>query len=101
MSCEGLRQGDAPATVYFNVLAARVYRKQLRLLDGRGVLLAVVDDVKILGTPEVIAEMAEGFLALAWEEAGLTTLTVKNRIYVKSSAQANWLLFLDLAPRNA
>ena len=27
MSCEGLRQGDAPATVYFNVLAARVYKK--------------------------------------------------------------------------
>jgi hypothetical protein len=27
MSCEGLRQGDAPATIYFNVLAARVYKK--------------------------------------------------------------------------
>jgi len=36
MSCEGLRQGDAPATVYFNVLAARVYKKQLLALDGRG-----------------------------------------------------------------
>jgi hypothetical protein len=36
-------------------LAARVYRKQLRILDGRGVLLAVADDVKILGPPEVIA----------------------------------------------
>jgi hypothetical protein len=27
MSCEGLMQGDAPATVYFNVLAAIIYRK--------------------------------------------------------------------------
>ena len=49
MSCEGLKQGDAPATVYFNVLAARVYRKELRTHDGKGVLFAVADDVKILG----------------------------------------------------
>ena len=55
MSCEGLKQGDAPATVYFNVLAAKVYRKQLRILDGRGVLFAVADDVKLLGPVEVIA----------------------------------------------
>jgi hypothetical protein len=48
MSCEGLRQGDAPATVYFNVLATRVYTKQLRTLDGRGVLFAVANIVKIL-----------------------------------------------------
>ncbi len=76
MSCEGLRQGDAPATVYFNVLAARIYRKQLRFRDGRGVLFVVADDVKILGPPEVIKEMAEGFPTLAWEEAGLTTQRV-------------------------
>jgi hypothetical protein len=25
MSIDGLRQGDAPATVYFNILAARIY----------------------------------------------------------------------------
>ena len=43
MSCEGLRQGDAPATVYFDVLAARVFRKQLLVLDGRGVLFAMAD----------------------------------------------------------
>ena len=73
MSCEGLGQGDAPATVYFNILAARIYMKQLRILDGRGVLFAVADDVKFLGPPEIIAEMAEGFPALAWEEACLTT----------------------------
>jgi hypothetical protein len=82
MSCEGLRQGDAPATVYFNVLAPRVYKKQLHILNGRGVLFAVADDVKILGPPAVIKEQAEGFPTLAWEEAGLTTQTVKNRIFV-------------------
>ena len=27
ISVDGLRQGDAPATVYFNILVARVYRK--------------------------------------------------------------------------
>ncbi len=69
-------------TVYFNVLAARIYRKQLQVLDGRGVLFVVADDVKILGPPEVVKELAEGFPSLAWEEAGLTTQTVKNRIYV-------------------
>ncbi len=82
LSCEGLRQGDAPATVYFNILAARIYKKQLKALNGRGVVFAVADDVKILGPPEVIKEMAEGFPALAWQEAGLTTQTVKNRIYI-------------------
>jgi hypothetical protein len=58
MSCEGFVRGDAPATVYFNVLSARVYTKQLRTLDGRGVSFAVADDVKILGPPVVIKEMA-------------------------------------------
>ena len=102
MSSEDLRQGDAPATIYFKVLATRVYKKQLRILDGRGVLLAVADDVKLLGLPEVIAaEMSKGFPALALEEAGLTTHTVKNRMYVQSSAQANWCRFLDLTPSNA
>jgi hypothetical protein len=70
-------------------------------LDGRGVLFVVADDVKLLGPPEVIAEMVEGFPALAWEEAGLTTQKVKNRIYVQPSAQANWCRFMELTPRNA
>jgi hypothetical protein len=82
MSCEGLGQGDAPSTVYFDVLAAMMYRKELRMLDGRGALFAVADDVEIFGPPEVIVEMAEGFPALAWEEAGLTTQPVKNKIFV-------------------
>jgi hypothetical protein len=62
-------QLDAPSTFYFNVLAARVCMKQLRMLDRRGVLFAVADDVKIMGPPEVIMEMAKGFPTLAWEEA--------------------------------
>jgi hypothetical protein len=33
MSCEGLKQGDAPAIIYFSVLAARLYTKQLRIHD--------------------------------------------------------------------
>jgi hypothetical protein len=59
-------------------LAARVYRKQLRILDGRGVLFGVADDVRILGPPEVITEMAKGFPTLTWEEAGLTIQKTKN-----------------------
>ena len=55
MLCEGLRQGDAPASVYFNILIAKVYMKQLVLLAGTGVLFAVADEVKILAPPAVIA----------------------------------------------
>ena len=39
--------------------------KQLRIMGGRGVLFAVADDVKLLGPPEVIAKMVEGFPTLA------------------------------------
>ena len=38
---------------------------------------------------------------MAWEEAGLTTQTMKNRIYMQPCAQANWCRFLDDTPRNA
>ncbi len=100
MSCEGLGRGDAPATVYFNVLAARVYRKQLRILDGKGVLFAIADDVEILGPPEVIQKLVEGFPTPAWEKACMTTHTVKNRSYGQSSTQASWSRFMDLTPRN-
>jgi hypothetical protein len=68
-----LRQGDAPATVYFNILVVRVYRKQLATLDGRGVLFAVADDVRVLAPPKVIGEVVEASPKVAWEEGGLTT----------------------------
>ena len=50
-SCEGPRQGNAIATVYFNVLAARICKKQLTTLNGRGVLYAIAGDVKIIASP--------------------------------------------------
>ena len=65
MSIDGLRQGDAPATVYFNILVARVYRKQLATLDGRGVFFAVADDLRVLAPPEVIGEIVEAFPKVA------------------------------------
>ena len=55
MSIDGLRQGDAPATVFFNILDARIYRKQLATHDDRGVLFDVSDDVKI-GAPRTSLE---------------------------------------------
>ncbi len=48
---DGLRQGDASATIFFNILVAKVYRKQLYAIDGRGVLFAIADDVKIIAPP--------------------------------------------------
>jgi hypothetical protein len=100
MSIDGLRQGDAPATVYFNILVARVYRKQLALLDGRGILFAISDDLRILAPPQVIREIVEVFPETAWEEAGLTTQTLKNRIFVQPSARNGWRELLDSTPRN-
>ena len=100
MSVDGLRQGDAPATVYFNILVARVYRKQLATLDGRGALFAVADDLRVLGPPEVIGEIVEAFPTVAWEEAGLTTQTKKNNIFVQPSARNGWRQFLESTPRN-
>jgi hypothetical protein len=100
MSIDGLRQGDAPATVYFNILGARVHRKQLALLDGRGVLFAVSDDLRILAPPPVIREIVEVFPVTAWEEAGFTTQTQKNRIFVQPSARNGWRALLDSTPRD-
>ena len=87
MFVDGLRQGDAPATVYFNIMVAQVYRKQLATLDGRGALFAVADDLRVMGPPDVIGEIVEAFSKVAWEEAGLTTQTKKNRIFVQPSAR--------------
>jgi hypothetical protein len=86
--------------MYFNVLAARIYKKYLRILDGRGVLVAVADDAKIQGPPEVIKEMAKLFPTLAWEEACLACQTAQKLIYMESSADASWSRFLDMTPRN-
>ena len=77
MFVDDLRQGDAPTTIYFNILVARVYTKQLELLEGRGVLFAITNDVKILAPPAVIGEIVEVFAEVAWQEARLTTQTIR------------------------
>jgi hypothetical protein len=100
LSCEGLRQRDAPTTVYFNVLTARVYKKHLVLLSGRKVLFAIADVVKILAPPALIKELEECFPTITWEEVGLATQTIKNLIYVHPSARATWGHCLDSTPRN-
>jgi hypothetical protein len=87
LSIEGLRGGDAPATVYFNILVARVYRTLLAVLDGRGVLFAIADDMKISTTPDVTGEIVEVSVDIALHEAGMTTQTVKNKISIQPSAR--------------
>ena len=82
MSIDGLRQEDASATVYFNIPVARVYRKQLTLMDGRGVLFAVSDDLRIMAPLAVIHEIVEVFPVIVWEEASLSTQTLKNMVLI-------------------
>jgi hypothetical protein len=65
MSVDGFRQGDAPASIFFNILAARISRRQLATLNGRGVLFAIVDDVKIAAPLAVIAEIVNTFAEVA------------------------------------
>ena len=65
MSVDGFRQGAAPASIFFNILAARIYRRQLATLNGRGVLFAIVDDVKIAAPSAVIAEIVDTFAEVA------------------------------------
>jgi hypothetical protein len=100
MSIDGLGQGDAPATVFFIILASRIYRKHLATLDGRGVLFAISDDVKIGAPPNVIGEIVDSYADIAWNEAGLTTRVVKNIIYVQPSAREGWTKFVADTPRN-
>ena len=88
----------APATVYFNIPVARVYRKQMATLDGCGVLFAVADVMRVLGPPEAIGKIVEAFPKVACEEAGLTTQTTKNKIFVQPSARNGWHRFLESTP---
>ncbi len=60
MFVNGFRQVGVLASIFFNILAARIYRlRQLATLGGRGVLFAIVDDVKIAAPPNVIAEIVD------------------------------------------
>ncbi len=58
-------------------------------LIGRGVLFAIVDDVKIASPHVVITEIVDTFLDVAWHEAGLVTKLVINMIYVQPTARAD------------
>ena len=63
-------------------------------------MIAIPNDVKIIASPVVIADLAKGFPALAWEEAGLNSQAVKNRIFVQPSARQGWKDFLATRDRN-
>jgi hypothetical protein len=69
-------------------------------LDGRGLLFAVLDDLRIMAPPAVIREIVEVFPVTAREEAGLTTQTLKNRVFVQPSARNGWRALLDSTPRD-
>jgi hypothetical protein len=100
MSGEGLRQGEIAASVFFNIMVARLYIAMTKVLNGRGILLGLADDCNILGPPEVVNEVIQQLPALTMSEAGLNTQARKNRIYVQPSAQATWLSFLEDNPCN-
>ena len=56
-SGDGLCQGETAANVFFNILAARLFRAFMKILDGRGVLFGLADDVNIACPPEVLGEI--------------------------------------------
>ncbi len=72
----------------------------MEVLDGRGVLFTIADDVKISTTPKVTGEIVEVFANIAWQEAGLTTQTIKNKLFVQPSAREGWVQFMETTPRN-
>ena len=95
-SGDGLRQGETAANVFFNIMSARLYNPFTKILNGRGILLVIADDVKICTPPSVLAEIVGKLPALAMYEAWLTTQASKNRIYVHPSAKATaWCAYLE------
>ncbi len=76
--------------MFFNIFSARFYRVFMKLLNGRGILLAIADDVKICCPPSVLAEIVDKLPALAMSEAVLTTQASNIRVYVHPSARAGW-----------
>ncbi len=86
--------------MFFNILSAKLYRAFMKILNGRRILLAISDDVKICCPPSVLAEVVDKLPALAMSEAGLKTQASKNRVYVQPSARAGWVAFLEANPRS-
>ena len=58
------------------------------------------DDLRILAPPAVIREIVEVLPVIAWEEACLTTQTLKNKVYVQPSARNGWRSLLESTPRD-
>ena len=99
-SIDGFGRGVAPASIYLNILAARIYRKELATRNGRRVLFTIVDDVKIAAPPADIAEIVDSLAEVACQVARLITQMIKNRIYVQPSVRSGWTEFLESTPRN-
>ncbi len=57
----------------------------MQILNGRGILLAIADDVKICAPPSFLADIVGKLPAIAMFEASLTTHASKNIIYVQPS----------------
>jgi hypothetical protein len=55
MSIDGFSQKDAPASIFFNILAVKFYIRQPATLYGREALFAIVYDFKIAAPRAVIA----------------------------------------------
>ena len=72
----------------------------MKILDGRGVLLAIAIDVKICASSSDLAKIVAKLPALAMSEVGLTTQAIKNRVFVQPSARDEWVAFLDANPRS-
>jgi hypothetical protein len=71
----------------------------MKILNGRGIFLAIADDVKICALPSLLAEIAGKLPALAMSEAGLTAQASKNIKCVQPSAKAAWCAYLNAEPR--
>ena len=101
MQGDSLRQGETAANVFFNILASRLYKCFIKILNDRGALFAIADDVKIAGPRDVLAEIIAQVPALSMSEAGLKTQAIKNRVYVPPSARTGWIAYLEANPRLA
>ena len=54
--------------MFFNILVAKISMAFSVILDGRGNLLGLADDCKILSPPDVISEVVHQLPALAISE---------------------------------
>jgi hypothetical protein len=86
--------------VFFNILAARLYGAFMKIIDYRGLLFALSDDVNMVAPSKVLADIVARLPSLAISEAGLKTHASKNRVYDKPSARAESSSDLETNPRS-